>query len=55
MTDADKTIYKICREQAEYTQERAAELLSCCALQRTGLSQKWSGPSWMRFWGSCGT
>ena len=28
MTDADKTIYKICREQAGYTQERAAELLS---------------------------
>ena len=27
MTDADKTIYKICREQAGYTQERAAELL----------------------------
>lgn len=33
MTDADKTIYKICREQAGYTQERAAELLSCSVRQ----------------------
>lgn len=31
MTDADKTIYKICREQAGYTQERAAELLRAAA------------------------
>lgn len=29
MTTMDKTIYKICREQAGYTQERAAELLPC--------------------------
>lgn len=27
MPDNDKTIYKICREQAGYTQEQAAELL----------------------------
>ena len=27
MPDKDKTIYKICREQAGYTQEQAAELL----------------------------
>ena len=27
MSGTDKTIYKICREQAGYTQERAAELL----------------------------
>ena len=33
MTDADKTIYKICREQAGYTQERAAELLNCSVRQ----------------------
>ena len=33
MTDADKTIYKISREQAGYTQERAAELLSCSVRQ----------------------
>lgn len=33
MTDADKTIYKICRAQAGYTQERAAELLSCSVRQ----------------------
>lgn len=29
MTNADKTVYKICREQAGYTQEQAAELLHC--------------------------
>lgn len=29
MTEKDRTIYKICREQAGYTQERAAELLPC--------------------------
>jgi Helix-turn-helix. len=29
MTDRGKSIYKICREQAGYTQERAAELLPC--------------------------
>ena len=33
MTDSDKTIYKICREQAGYTQERAAELLNCSVRQ----------------------
>ena len=33
MADADKTIYKICREQAGYTQERAAELLNCSVRQ----------------------
>lgn len=33
MTDADKTIYKICRKQAGYTQERAAELLNCSVRQ----------------------
>ena len=33
MTDMDKRIYKICREQAGYTQERAAELLSCSVQQ----------------------
>ena len=33
MTEADKTIYKICREQAGYTQERAAELLNCSVRQ----------------------
>ena len=33
MTDMDKSIYKICREQAGYTQERAAELLSCSVQQ----------------------
>ena len=33
MTDMDKSIYKICREQAGYTQERAAELLSCSVRQ----------------------
>lgn len=29
MPESGKTIYKICREQAGYTQERAAELLPC--------------------------
>lgn len=29
MPGSDKTVYKICREQAGYTQERAAELLHC--------------------------
>jgi len=29
MTGSGKTIYKICREQDGYTQERAAELLPC--------------------------
>lgn len=29
MPGSDKTVYKICREQAGYTQERAAELLNC--------------------------
>jgi len=29
MTGSGKTIYKICRDQAGYTQERAAELLPC--------------------------
>lgn len=29
MTDSVKSIYKICREQAGYTQERASELLGC--------------------------
>lgn len=29
MTSVDKTIYKICREAAGLTQERAAELLPC--------------------------
>lgn len=29
MTETGKTTYKICREQAGYTQERAAELLPC--------------------------
>ena len=29
MTDDGKSIYKVCREQASYTQERAAELLPC--------------------------
>ncbi len=29
MPENDKTIYKICREQAGYTQEQAAELLHC--------------------------
>lgn len=33
MTESDKTIYKICREQAGYTQERAAELLPCSVRQ----------------------
>lgn len=33
MTPTDKTIYKICREQAGYTQERAAELLPCSVRQ----------------------
>ena len=33
MTDADKTIYKICRKQAGYTHERAAELLNCSVRQ----------------------
>ena len=33
MADAAKTIYKICREQAGYTQERASELLSCSVRQ----------------------
>lgn len=29
MTESSRNIYKICREQAGYTQERAAELLPC--------------------------
>lgn len=29
MAERGRTIYKICREQAGYTQERAAELLPC--------------------------
>lgn len=33
MTENDRTIYKICREQAGYTQERAAELLPCSVRQ----------------------
>lgn len=33
MTESDRTIYKICREQAGYTQERAAELLPCSVRQ----------------------
>ena len=39
MTDADKTIYKICREQAGYTQERAAELLRDSSLSVLGVAQ----------------
>lgn len=33
MTENDRSIYKICREQAGYTQERAAELLPCSVRQ----------------------
>lgn len=33
MTEKDRTIYKICREQAGYIQERAAELLPCSVRQ----------------------
>jgi transcriptional regulator with XRE-family HTH domain len=29
MTESSRNIYKVCREQAGYTHERAAELLPC--------------------------